>query len=208
MNKLNILLMTGDLTGFFGFLLGVALAVVFGCVALVLLLGHILLNLGLRSMLGAVGCDNSKRALLPIVNIRAFGELADLYDNGKCPSKYKKALPSLAVIALSVFAIYLAFTLAFVVVGMSTKWVHELWGNNGWTISLACSILLAIVSCVVTMAFCAVYYSASWRIFRIFAPDHAAWFTILSVILGPLSAILLIAVRNRKPQNLQGLNGK
>lgn len=158
---------------------------------------YILQSIGLMRMLKKVGYARPWHAWVPILNQKAIGELADMYDNGSAPSGFGKKLfrEMIAVIVLSfAAALFSVLVSVFTAFGISN-------GIAGALLSLLSVADIALS--VITIVYMVHFYMALWRIYKIFSPENATTFLVLSIFIGLAQSIIIFIIGNKEPQNLR-----
>ncbi|MBE6599625.1 MAG: hypothetical protein E7640_00240 [Ruminococcaceae bacterium] len=182
---------------FIAFFIGAVTAayIIAFCVAVA---AYILQSIGLMRMLKKVGYARPWHAWVPFFSQKATGELADMYNNGKAPSGYGRKLlrETVAVVALF-FATTILYALIFILTAFGAL--------SGIVEALSLLLTVAdIALSVVTIVYMVHMFMALWCIYKIFSPENATVFLVLSILISLAQAIIIFIVGKKEPQNLRG----
>lgn len=207
MNNLALSLLTsgdvGSIFEIFGLItLGIGIVWLFVLMFVYMILiayavvSYILQGKGLSAMLRTMGYEKPWLAWIPIVNVKALGDLADFYDNGEPSKNFGKKLLRFTIAELAV-AFGGSIPMTFFAVIMGT--------NPSVGTPIFVIYILAYLGAVfgITIPYLISYYKALWAIYRIFCPKLSVLFLLLSIFVSGAEIFIIFAVRNREPQNLR-----
>ena len=186
----------------------------------VFIAAYVLHGIGLSKMLRSCGFRKPYFAFLPFFRVFAAGTLSEVFDDRREAKKRGSILLFLAFAYVLTYGVYLASSFMAYYEPIVDFWnavqalpenatedaVSTVINNFVTAVELSQNTLMSVFSLISSV--CSLIYSVYtctvfFRIFGIFAPRHAFVFAIIS-ILSPLAlAVLLFALRNRRPQNLR-----
>ncbi len=198
----------GELEGF-GQLSGVGPEEVIGMVLLMflipLLIGFVLgLVLYIFESIGLYKLAKNCRlpapglAWVPIADGYVLGRLAEVSDRtvGKKSLPYRIILP-----LLEAFMLIMSAVTSFFSIVMTVRAVEL--GRTGDIVSLEASIgvLLVVLGLLMlaVIAVCVFLYLALYRVYRLFAPENAVAFIVVSILFPVTTSFFLFSLRDRQP---------
>lgn len=174
---------------FFGAFLGVYLVILLASLAISTVM-YVLQSVGLYKMSKTLGLSNPWLAWVPVCNLSAIGRLAECSNlfYGKKKGCLRVLLPLLWVL---LFVPYVGLIVFVVLMGLS---------GMAEDFSMIAGILLfALVILGLAVTILVLQYVALHKIYKLFDPNNAALYTVLSVLFSIAISILLFVLRNRLP---------
>ena len=174
---------------FFGAFLGIYLVIMLVCLAASTAL-WVLQSIGLYKMSKTLGLSNPWLVWLPVCNQYAMGRLAEcsnLY-YGKAKGNLRVWLPLFSVL---LFLPYIGIIVFAVIMGLNG--MEENFSMIAGVLLFALTILILAVTVVVLQ------YVTLYKIYKLFDPNNAALYTVLSVLFNVSTSIILFILRNRLP---------
>ncbi len=150
--------------------------------------------IGLRGMLRSVGFGRTWYGFVPVLNAYAIGYIADRYDNGKKRTHYAKSLLRLNIVS---YALSFLFSLLYI----PTLLAFSPSDGTTPTIVLAILAVFYIPLIAISVILSVKLYVSMWRIYRIFAPDGAVLYLLLSIFIPLAYSIIFFMLRNQVPWN-------
>ncbi len=176
------------------------MAVVYALVLALAIVAYVIQSIGLSRMLKKVKYDRPWFAWVPIVNAKAIGDLADMYDDGKPEQNFGKKLLQKGIITM---ALSLATSLISMVMTVLTTLGFPAM-DSVITFMSSVSAVLSIAMIVFSVMYLIDFYKAIWRVYKLFSPNNATAFLILSIFVSYSQAIILFIIRGNEPQGLRG----
>ncbi len=190
---------------------GPAIAIFLGmffCVFMLLMIAAVVVmyvfqSRGHMRMLRSVGYAHPFFAWIPFVNVKALGDLADMYDSGRYEN-YGKTLLKYFIIttALSFGSSYVQSIAEILPATMSTSLSAEQVSALSSFFALL-SFGIYVVMLVFNIIYMVKLYRAIWCIYRIFAPERATLYLLLSIFVPIAQAIIIFKISKNKPQNVR-----
>ena len=159
---------------------------------------YFLQGFGMREMLRTLGFKKSWYAFVPFCNIYALGYIADRYDDRKGRTKYAKRLLALM---LTTIVLSVVLMISMLVIGVVSRMTGRLLLHE-FPILDAVVGLADIALTVIAIVYIVLLFIALWRMFRLFAPEQAVVFLLISIFVAPSLPIVIYVIRNNKPQNV------
>ena len=165
----------------------------------------VLKGIGLFNISKRLGFNKPWLSFIPVVSAFSLGRVSDSYvkNDGSRAKPLKIWLLILSVLNFLLLALFCVVFAVFV-----SKFYFEasdiIKANEELTAAIF-KILIPIVvfyfiSAVVSVAYMVVYYISLWRIFKIFEPNNALLFFVLSIIFGFLGSVFIFVLRHKKPE--------
>lgn len=160
---------------------------------------YIMTAIGQYRMSQKCGIDKPWLAFIPVANTYNLGKLAERYDDGKpTVKKYSKILLGLNIatacsgIVLGVGEIFLIIS----TIGLEASGSYY----GGAALGGLMLFMLAALLCFALAIVAAVFnYIALYRVYRIFAPDNAMLFLVLSIFVSISYPILMLVLSAKDP---------
>ncbi len=160
---------------------------------------YVIQAIGLMRMLQKVGHPRPWLAWIPVADLYVTGELADMYDNGKPQTNFKKLLLCDIIIVLALVLAVIFVALLCIPLGI---FIYDE------------SLLLAIILCLIFPPYIAMfvfmikftinYIIAVWKVFRIFSPSLSLPFLLLIIFVGnALQPFFFLYSSKNAPQSLR-----
>ena len=159
---------------------------------------YLLKSFGLYKMAKTVGLSAPWLAFIPIANDYTLGKIAETPVNGKKTMRYGIILLffNLAILVLG-FAFMFYMTVMQLATGgeFGSIFFDAALSGTGYIGLLLCYIAIIALS-IATGIF---YYIAVYKLFKIFAPDNAVLYLVLTIVLGAgiVLPILIFMLRNK-----------
>lgn len=176
--------------------------------AFILALGiasYVLQGIGLSAMLKATGCQSPWRAWVPILNVKALGDLADKYDNGKKPGKLGTKLLAFSLSMLG--CCLLAVLAVMLLVAQSLTYGETVGEAFSVLFSLLLIILLYVAMLVFSILYMVYYFIALWHVMKIFGKSDPTGLLVLCIFVTYAIPFIILTMRNNPPHNLRDENG-
>lgn len=165
-------------------------------------------SLGGQRMAKKVGMENPWLFWIPGANLYALGQLADIQASrceGKTTNLRKKIL--IWLIAPMIVSIAWAIILVIWLIAAVNKGIlnnNEIVSldmiGDASMIGLSIAILLGFIALFVAyIILIVIYYKALYRTYKLYAPDSAGGFLVLSIFIGAAIPILLFALSFKEP---------
>lgn len=160
---------------------------------------YILSAIGQMRMSKKCGVDKPWLAFIPVANAYNLGKLAERCDDGKpTVKKYSKILLGLNIATLC-SSIVLGVGEIFIIICTAGL---EISGNyyGGAAIGGLLLFMLAALLCFALAVVAAVFnYIALYRVFRIFAPDNAVLFLVLTIFVSIAYPVIMLVLSAKEP---------
>ena len=171
-------------------------------------LAYVGTSLGGQRMAKKVGMENPWLFWIPGANLYALGQLADIQASrceGKTTNFRKKIL--IWFIAPMIVSIAWAIILVIWLIAAGDKGILN---NNGIVsldmtgdasmIGLSIAILLGFIALFVAyIILIVIYYKALYRTYKLYAPDSASGFLVLSIFISAAIPVLLFTLSCKEP---------
>ena len=171
-------------------------------------LAYVGTSLGGQRMAKKVGMENPWLFWIPGANLYALGHLADIQASrceGKTTNFRKKLL--IWLITPLIVSITWAIILVIWLIAAGDKGILN---NNGIVsldmtgdasmLGLSCAILLGFIALFVAyIILIVVYYKALYRAYKLYAPDSASGFLVLSIFISAAIPVVLFVLSFREP---------
>lgn len=174
-------------------LLGVYLLVMFFALAVSFVM-WLLQSIGIYKMAKTAGINNAWLAFIPIGCLYVLGKIAEVPTENKKPLRYGLILPLLNV---GLLVVYIALFFAAIVVGFTSELGGDLTGiyfENTLVMLIAIAELIVVPLAIVISVFT---YIALYRIYKLFDPNNAVVYLVLSILINILQPIFLFVLRNK-----------
>lgn len=177
---------------------------------------YLLESFGLYRMSVELGERNAWFSFLPVLKGYQTGKIAERLPDGKFRhlSKLLLILHLLMLVVVGfVFARHFSLMFRMIGFGFSFEFPYgefpygeipygEFPFDDMYAITVSeMSVLMIgyLLLSAVSIAYTVFYYIALWRIFKLFAPENAVLFVVLSILINICGPILLFVVRNNRP---------
>ena len=200
------------------------LLVVYGGILLIALLfgfiTYLLTAIGVFKMTRTLGLPNAWFAFVPIVNTYALGRIAEQCPTGnyKRPMRYGALLLTLELVTL-VFSIVSFVSAVGVIVDLvlsgefGTLFEEFMYGYDYLSATAVAgaptysdsfdfemlSALSSIIMPILNILHAVFYYVALYKVYKLFHPNNAVGYLILSILIGITRPFLLFSLRKRMP---------
>lgn len=192
----------GEAISVVGVFLLVYFIIILGAMAISITM-YLLQSFGLYKIGGTLKIENPWLAFIPVANIYMLGKIAEAAPTvpGKKPRKYSTLLLWLSLATIGVFIIgYIVIIIMAVLTSGTAITMSESTAAMGGavvTVILAGIVWYAAIMGT-TITYMVFYYIALHKVFKLFAPENAVLYTVLSIILG-IHPILLFIIRKKMP---------
>ena len=171
-------------------------------------LAYVGTSLGGQRMAKKVGMENPWLFWIPGANLYALGQLADIQASrceGKTTNFRKKIL--IWLIAPMIVSIAWAIILVIWLIAAVNKGILNDTGivsldmtGDASMVGLSFALLLGFIALFVAyIILIVIYYKALYRAYKLYAPDSAGGFLVLSIFIGAAIPILLFALSFKEP---------
>lgn len=160
---------------------------------------YLLHAFGLYRMAKRLGIPAPGLAFVPIVNVFTLGKIAET------PVNDKKTLPyGTLLLIFSIAQNVLAYVCVFRFIGSLVKYSDYYYGGQLYNVTEA--EIFALIGefslYVMLIALLAILYSvftyiALYKTYKLFAPDNAALYLVLSILFGIATPIIIFCLRNK-----------
>lgn len=178
--------------GIFAFLIVYLVILMFS--AIIGLVFYLLQASGLYKMGKTVGISAPWMAYIPVVNLYAMGKIAETPVNGKKTLKYSTIL---LLLQIATCIITFAFIFFAVATGISAGFEELESTAVAGGIFFGGFIIGYFALMAVAIALTVFQYIAVYKIFKIFAPDNAVIYLILSLFVSAALPIIIFVLRNK-----------
>lgn len=182
-------------------------------------------SLGIYGMSRRLDTATPGLAFVPFARHYALGRMAEYYDDGtgKRPARYRILLLVFSIISAVLSCVTIGLVLAVVIASVASSGVFDDWnsllhyssydydllggrdydyyfnGADALVGLIVPLILCALALAVFEILFVVFRYIALYRVFKIFSPDNATLFLVLSILFSVTEPFFLFALRNRTP---------
>ncbi|MBR3967243.1 MAG: hypothetical protein IKJ91_09245 [Clostridia bacterium] len=152
---------------------------------------YLLLSLGLNRMAKNLGLPSPWMAFVPVLSSYLMGLIAETSTDGKKPLRYSLILLLFPIAALAAFVLF--FVLGIIVSS----------GEN-YFITFAFIETADLFISAINIANTVFSFIALYRIYKLYAPDNATLFIVLSIFVPISMPIIMFILRNKPPQIFLG----
>ena len=176
-----------------GALMGVYILILLFAFAVGLVI-WLLQSIGVYKMAKTAGINNAWLAFIPIGFQYVLGKLAEVPTGNKKPLRYGVILPLLSVGA---FVVYIALFFVALVAGITSGFAGDYTGegfeNTLWLLLSVAELIMIPVSILISVF----TYIALYRVYKLFDPNNAVIYLVLSILISILQPIFLFVLRNK-----------
>lgn len=161
---------------------------------------YIMSAIGQYKMSQKCGVDKPWLAFIPVVNVYNLGKIAERYDDGKpTVKKYSKILLGLNI-ATACSGIVMGVGEIFLIIFTERlSSADDMYFGGAAIGGLLLFMLAALLCCALAIVAAVFNYIALYRVYRIFAPDNAVLFLVLSIFVSISYPILMLVLSAKDP---------
>ena len=194
--------------------MNLALSMFLGVMAIALgtsLVFYLLESFGIYRMSQTLGIRSAWFSFIPVLQCYQLGKIAEALPDGKCRRI------SVILLITNLLSVLLGVILAVVYVAMVIHMIEfgfGVWNGFGydfpeeyfysllanWMVPLMMGML---VLSALSIAFTVFYFIALWRVYKLFSPESAIVFLVLSILFNVCGPILLFVLRKNSPVSEQ-----
>lgn len=160
---------------------------------------YLLYAFGVYRMAKRLGVPAPGLAFVPIVNVFTLGKIAETPVNGKKPLPYGALL-----LIFSIAQNVLAYLSVFRFVGSIIKYSEYYYGGQLYDVTEAeilaligeFSLYIMLIA-VLSIVYSIFTYVALYKAYKLFAPDNAALYIVLSILFSIATPIIVFCLRNK-----------
>lgn len=163
---------------------------------------YLLQAVGLYKMGKTVGVSAPWLAFIPVVNVFALGKIAETPTEGKKPMKYGTIL-----LLLNISSSLISNIMSFRIVNKIVEVISQFDETNIEDFILDIAVTASetsVLTSVLSVIYVIFYYIALYKVFKLFSPDNATVFLVLSILFGIALPIIIFCLRN-KPIHIFGM---
>lgn len=155
---------------------------------------YLLEAFGLYKMAKTAGVAAPGLAFVPIANVYILGKVAETPVGGKKPMKY-----GLVLLLCNIGTIIITAAVIFFTISILVAWGFEEYVEIPAEVGMFVVGLLvgALTLMALSIAYIVFYYMAIYKIFKLFAPDNAVVFLVLTIFFNVALPIIIFVLRNR-----------
>lgn len=154
---------------------------------------YLLQAIGLYKMGMTLEHKNPWLAFIPLANLYALGKVAETKTDDKKPLRYSRLLIFFNLLACAVSISWLVYIVVLAVKANTDSAYVILYGN----VFASMGLLLIYALSITYAIFC---YIALYRIYKLFAPENATTYLLLSIFFGNIAQpIIFFCLRNKAP---------